>query len=133
MILNRESFQTPSDNSRHISEEHAIQTVRCPSCLKLFKTYTGLIAHFESAGSRCRLKGSEKFGQAIDLFSGGFLAANVERRPDISVAEDGFVVGHMKYEAAVPQDFAQQDATTVGRNHAKKKGSNGFASYGVWN
>jgi hypothetical protein len=84
-------------------------------------------------GSRCRLKDSEKFGQAVDLFSGGFLAVSNEKRPDITTEDDGWRIDHMKYEATVPQDFVQQGSTMVGRKHTKDKGSSGFSVYGTWN
>ncbi|KAF2424896.1 hypothetical protein EJ08DRAFT_681732 [Tothia fuscella] len=108
------AFLTPNDNNCHIAEEHAVKAVRCPSCFKMFKTYTGLISHCESLGSKCRLTHSSKFNQAIDLFSGGFLAVNVVDRPDISHKEDGYKARYMKYEATVPHDFIGKKSTTIG-------------------
>jgi hypothetical protein len=107
---------TPCDNNYHITEEHAIKSIRCPSCLKIFKTYHGLVSHCESIGSRCKLTQTAKFGQAVDLFSGGFLAASIVERPDINVEEDGFRAGYMKYEVTVPQGFVkkEQEGTTIG-------------------
>jgi hypothetical protein len=57
---------------------------------------------------------------------------NDEKRPDITIEDDGWQAEHMKYEATVPQDFVQRDNTTIGRSHTKDKGPNGFGGYGIW-
>jgi uncharacterized C2H2 Zn-finger protein len=97
---------------RHIAEQHAITKIRCPSCLKLFGRHHALIAHVETS-EKCNLKHSDKFGQALDEFSGGFLSHKVVAHPDLKAEEDGYEVGYIKYESAVPAGWEERDETTV--------------------
>lgn len=99
---------------RHITEEHAITKIRCPSCLKLFNTHHAFIAHVESS-QKCTLKNSDHFGQALDEFSGGFLTCKVVGHPDLKAEEDGYQVGYIKYESAVPAGWRErEESTTIG-------------------
>ncbi|KAI9827347.1 MAG: hypothetical protein M1819_006989 [Sarea resinae] len=67
--------------------------LRCPCCLRLFDTATALIQHCETATSRCRINQSDKYGVAIDQFSGGLLEAKGRH-------EDGTI----KYKGAERKD-----------------------------
>jgi len=49
------------------------------------------------------------------LFSGGFLAASVTARPDITEEEDGSAIGYMKFEATVPYDYENIKGTVIGK------------------
>jgi hypothetical protein len=109
---------------KHIEDQHKIDRIRCPSCLKLFKTYTSLIAHCESTSSSCRLAKSDKFGQIVDEFSGGFLTAKKVARPDNDKEIDGTTISYAKFEATTPADFQreiedQRDVIVVGTNLKK--------------
>ncbi|KAL9024357.1 MAG: hypothetical protein Q9196_006575, partial [Gyalolechia fulgens] len=50
----------------------------CPSCLKRFKTSSALMAHLESASTRCTIRDSKGYGNVLHLISGGHL--NVDGR-----------------------------------------------------
>ncbi len=81
--------------------------VRCPACLKLFKTTAALVAHCEAPNGRCKIATTNQFGQAIDEFSGGFLNAYETMRPDDSD------VTFVKYEAWTPPDWNDKAQTTA--------------------
>lgn len=114
-----ESFPEPFMLEHHINTIHAISQVRCPQCLKLFKSTTALVAHCEAPTSQCGISRSDRYGQAIDQFSGGFLGATDARRPDFTDQErkdkigddlklmpgSGFRVGYTKYESTLPADW----------------------------
>jgi len=109
---------------KHIEDQHKIDRIRCPSCLKLFKSYTGLIAHCESASSTCRLAKSDKLGQMIDEFSGGFLNVDRVARPDNDRKIDGTTISYAKFEVTTPADFQreiddQKEVTVVGTDLGK--------------
>jgi hypothetical protein len=48
------------------------------------------------------LKYSQKFGQALDEFSGGFIAHSIESYPDLDAEDDGYEVAYVKYQSTVP-------------------------------
>ena len=81
--------------------------VRCPSCLKLFKSSTALVAHCESPLSRCHISKSNKYGQVIDELSGGFLGARHIIRPEVDVKNDNHIVGYNQYESTKPPDWKE--------------------------
>ncbi|TID18580.1 hypothetical protein E2P81_ATG06490 [Venturia nashicola] len=108
-----EYFDTATENAEHLESAHPIDQRRCPCCQKWFKTYAGLVSHCEAQNSRCGISYSERFGQAIDEFSGGFLRAEPAARPDLTADKDGYQLGYMKYEASVPHDWEKEAEKTV--------------------
>ncbi|KAN0081760.1 hypothetical protein V8E54_003058 [Elaphomyces granulatus] len=60
----------------------------CPGCSRIFKTTAALVAHCESASTRCRVSDGENYAQIIDEISGGFVQS-------VGYHDDGT----MKYEA----------------------------------
>ncbi len=76
-----------------------------------FGSHHAFIAHVESSG-KCALKHSNKFGQALDEFSGGFLSHKIVRHPDLKAEEDGYEVGYIKYESAVPAGWEEREGGT---------------------
>lgn len=104
-----ETCKQNMDLSRHITSIHRITEFRCPSCLRLFKSATALVAHCETASARCRISGTRKFGQAIDEFSGGFLEVKGKKRPDVNRFDDGFDLGYNKYDASTPVDWDRSE------------------------
>ncbi|KAL1619798.1 hypothetical protein SLS54_006394 [Diplodia seriata] len=132
-----ENFTEPYMLEFHINTEHGISQQRCPQCLKLFKSTTALVAHCEAPTSECGISRSDRFGQAIDQFSGGFLGAKDARRPDFTLADrqdrfvdkkmkerelgSGYKVGMIKYESTLPLDwpresFRPNSNTQIGRS-----------------
>lgn len=99
------NFPTALTVEEHIRKEHQITKVRCPGCLKLFKTHAGLTAHCESLNSRCKVHLSRQYPLFLDRISGGFLIPNTSRRADFSRKEDGGNVGYIQYESSTPHDF----------------------------
>ncbi|KAJ9665292.1 hypothetical protein H2201_004584 [Coniosporium apollinis] len=95
----------PLSLESHIKTFHRPSQLRCPSCLKLFKSITALVSHCEAANSRCSIQRSERFGQAIDEFSGGFLGVREAEREDISEEVDGYVVEYTRFEGTLPPDW----------------------------
>lgn len=123
-IYDSKGMKTPMELEKHVEDEHKIDRIRCPSCLKIFKSYTALIAHCESASSSCRIAKSDKLGQMIDEFSGGFLTAKKIARPDNDREIDGTTISYTKFEATTPGDLEkeienQREATVVGTDLRK--------------
>ncbi|KAF2029242.1 hypothetical protein EK21DRAFT_113137 [Setomelanomma holmii] len=73
---------TPADLSNHINHDHRIARMKCPMCLKYFKSATALMAHCESRGARCEINKTDDFGVFLDRLSGGFLGVEEKVRPD---------------------------------------------------
>lgn len=46
---------------------------RCPLCLRVFKSATGLVAHCETASSRCLINRSSSYGKLMADISAGLL------------------------------------------------------------
>lgn len=111
--------KTPWELETHINSTHKIDRIRCPQCLKLFKSHTALISHCESVNSRCRLNRTERFGQIMDEFSGGFLSARRERRPDCD-ERDGTRIEFVKFGSCVPEDLRRELGRELGREERVK-------------
>jgi hypothetical protein len=52
------------------------QSLRCRSCLRIFKSATALTQHSESQGTRCRIRDTDEYGQALDDFTAGQIEVN---------------------------------------------------------
>jgi len=78
----RQSFEHASELNKHILEAHRIKRMKCPSCLKYFKSVTALMTHCESRGSKCQINKSEDFSIFLNMLTGGFLSVKEEVRPD---------------------------------------------------
>lgn len=76
------TFATPADLKRHINSDHRLTRMKCPTCLKYFKSATALMSHCESRGAKCQINKAENFNIFLDRLSGGFLGVNEKVRPD---------------------------------------------------
>lgn len=76
------TLDTPADLNKHINSEHRVTRMKCPSCLKYFRSATALMAHCESGGSRCQINKADNFNMFLDRVSGGFLGVDEKVRPD---------------------------------------------------
>lgn len=56
--------------------------MKCPTCLKYFKSATALMAHCETRGERCQINKAEDYNIFLDRLSGGFLGVQEIVRPD---------------------------------------------------
>ncbi|KAI1914237.1 hypothetical protein LOZ65_005683 [Ophidiomyces ophidiicola] len=69
-------FRTSEEISDHLNSGiHDGGVVYCPVCFRPFKTTTSLVAHVESATSRCNVGLSSNLGKIIDDISGGVIEA----------------------------------------------------------
>lgn len=73
------TVDSPSGLSDHLRAKHRLTELRCPSCQKVFKTASDMMAHLESRSSRCKIRSSEKFNELVDMVSGGILNVKRER------------------------------------------------------
>ena len=48
---------------------------RCSACLRTFGSASALVAHMESASTRCNIRSTKGYNNAIHIVSGGFLGA----------------------------------------------------------
>jgi hypothetical protein len=62
--------------------DHRITRMKCPTCLKYFKSATALMSHCESRGARCQINKADNFNIFLDRLSGGFLGVKEITRPD---------------------------------------------------
>ncbi|KZM24205.1 Protein S-acyltransferase [Ascochyta rabiei] len=76
------TFETPADLNKHINGDHRLTRMKCPMCLKYFKSATALMAHCESRGAKCLINKSDNFTLFLDRMSGGFLGVKEKVRPD---------------------------------------------------
>ncbi|KAF2182008.1 hypothetical protein K469DRAFT_587763 [Zopfia rhizophila CBS 207.26] len=121
-----QTFPIPADLNRHIMTDHRISSVRCPSCLKIYKSATSLISHCESRGSKCTVNKAEDFNQFLDRLTGGFLSVEEKVRPDhlhnpavmIRNPETGELesykaptVGYLQYSVSKPADYQERTKT----------------------
>jgi hypothetical protein len=88
------AYKTAREFEEHLaSPAHTGGTIRCPSCLRIFKSHTALISHCENATQRCKINRSANFRQIIDQISGGLLEAEgrfADGTVRFMAAEEGF-------------------------------------------
>ena len=86
-----------------ISGYHEGSDNKCIKCLKVFKTPIALLAHMESASTRCNVRDTEQYGHLLYMVSGGFLDVNNDERgaklPD----------GQLRMRAPTKAELAEQD------------------------
>ena len=58
----------------HMQKDEGIQN-RCSACYRIFKSASALLAHMESPSTRCRIRETKGYGNAIHIVSRGFLGA----------------------------------------------------------
>jgi hypothetical protein len=63
-------------------DEHRISKMRCPVCLKHYKSCAALVSHCESRGSKCFINKTENFATFLDRITGGFLGVRERIRPE---------------------------------------------------
>ncbi|WEW61220.1 C2H2-type zinc-finger-containing protein [Emydomyces testavorans] len=97
------AFKTSEEISNHLnSGTHAGGVVHCPVCLRPFKSTAALVAHVESATSRCTIGLSNNLGKIIDDISAGVIETS-------GCHEDGTV----KYLAAPKQEIKPEDLKKI--------------------
>lgn len=109
-------------------DDHRITRMKCPMCLKYFKSATTLMAHCESRGAKCQINKAEDFNIFLDRLSGGFLAVEEKTRPDhlnnpsVLVTNDDtgrierfepLVASYLQYKVTKPPDWKEPVATKV--------------------
>lgn len=102
--------------------------MKCPMCLKYFKSATALMSHCESRGARCQINKADDFNIFLDRLSGGFLGVKEITRPDhlnnptvmITNEETGRmerykppVASYMQYQVTTPPDWKGPVRTTT--------------------
>ncbi|KAF2710212.1 hypothetical protein K504DRAFT_430576 [Pleomassaria siparia CBS 279.74] len=85
------TFDLPVDLNNHIMHDHRITRMKCPSCLKYFKSCTALVSHCESRGSKCQINKADDFNLFLDRLTGGFLSVDEKTRPEFLQNETRFV------------------------------------------
>jgi len=90
--------------------------MKCPKCLKYFKSATALMAHCESRGARCNINQTDNFNNFLDRMSGGFLGVKEKIRPDHldtrSVMIQNSETGHMELYKPPVASYLQYEVTT---------------------
>lgn len=127
------TFGTPADLNKHINSAHRLTRMKCPACLKYFKSATALIAHCESRGSKCQINKAGDYGQFLDKISGGFLGVVEKIRPDhlhnkeVMITNPDSnrlerykppVASYLQYEVTTPPDWREPTNTGVQIGHA---------------
>ncbi|KAJ9248647.1 hypothetical protein DTO207G8_7283 [Paecilomyces variotii] len=69
------------DDARSFEEHLLIRTniasrVRCPRCMRVFKATAALVAHCESATTRCNIRYMDNYAQLIGEITGGVIEPN---------------------------------------------------------
>jgi hypothetical protein len=130
--MDRQHFQISGDLDRHIMNDHRISNMRCPSCLKEFKSCTALVAHCESTSTKCRISKAEDYGLFLDRLTGGFITVDERIRPEfienppvelhnsVTNRKETFqplTARYLQYTATTPSDFKGfngPDTITIG-------------------
>ncbi|KAF2470105.1 uncharacterized protein BDR25DRAFT_262767 [Lindgomyces ingoldianus] len=122
-----QAFDIPADLNKHIMDDHRITTMRCPSCLKKYRSATALVAHCESRSSKCRVSQAEDFNVFLDRLTGGFLSVDEKTRPEFIYnptvtfrnSETGVVerykpptASYLQYETTKPADWKEPERKT---------------------
>ena len=71
---NRVSAEDVYKMVAHIQTHTGVDN-RCSACLRTFGSPSALVAHMESASTRCNIRATKGFNNAIHIVSGGFLGA----------------------------------------------------------
>lgn len=70
------SFREMKDFEEHVlNKSRRRGGIQCPGCFRSFKSTSALIAHCESATTRCQISGGHKYAQIIDELTGGVIQA----------------------------------------------------------
>ncbi|KAL9105294.1 MAG: hypothetical protein Q9227_009509 [Pyrenula ochraceoflavens] len=90
-------YLTGAEFEEHLlSASHTGGSARCPSCLKLFQTNAALVAHCESASTRCKINKSVNYNAIMKEITGnliGTVGLNQHGRPAYTEVEIGGVLG----------------------------------------
>jgi len=85
LTIHRKSQKTPQSLLAHLrSPAHRNEALRCRGCLRYFNSITALTQHSESQGTRCKIRETDQYGEAIDNFTAGFVGLDGEL-PDNTV------------------------------------------------
>lgn len=111
-----QTFSTPEDVNKHILNDHRITHMKCPMCLKYFKSATALMSHCESRGAKCQINKADDFNMFLDRISGGFLGVCEKIRPDhvnnpVSLIQDP-ETGRMEKYKPPTATYLQYEVTT---------------------
>ncbi|KAH9866169.1 hypothetical protein J1614_008734 [Plenodomus biglobosus] len=111
-----QTFESITELNQHILGDHRITRMKCPTCLKYFKSATALMAHCESRGAKCQINRAEDFNIFLDRISGGFLAVEEKIRPDHLNNTAVFITdpdsGRMEKYSAPVASYLQYTVTT---------------------
>ncbi|KAF2686662.1 hypothetical protein K458DRAFT_429632 [Lentithecium fluviatile CBS 122367] len=77
-----QTFKSIEEMDNHIMSSHRISRMKCPSCLKYYKSVTALMAHCESRGAKCQVNKADDFNIFLNKLTGGFLSVEEKVRPD---------------------------------------------------
>lgn len=78
MAFRRKTFKTAGGLVGHLkSPVHGNRKYRCPNCLKIFKTLTGITSHAETKSSKCRIQDTVHYETFMDQLTAGMV--DIER------------------------------------------------------
>jgi general transcription factor 3C polypeptide 5 (transcription factor C subunit 1) len=78
MTLLRKTFKKAGGLIGHLkSPAHGNRKYRCPSCLRIFKSLTGITSHAEAKSSKCHLQDTAQYETFMDQLTAGMV--DVER------------------------------------------------------
>lgn len=78
MKLRSKTFKTAGGLVGHLkSPVHGNRKYRCPSCLRIFKTLTGITSHAEAKGSKCHIQDTAHYETFMDQLTAGIV--DIER------------------------------------------------------
>ncbi|GFN12674.1 putative C2H2 finger domain protein [Aspergillus tubingensis] len=67
-------FSSMRDFEEHVvTKTNQNRGIQCPGCLRIFRTAAALVAHCESASTRCKVNRGLQFSQVINDISGGLV------------------------------------------------------------
>ena len=100
-------FKLELQLQRHLMITHALKDIRCPLCMKTFKTVASLVRHFEASekGAHCKVSKLVNYQKALDEATGGFVSAQSVQPEKLVLESDGKKAGGVrshKYTGELP-------------------------------
>ena len=102
--------------------DHRISRMKCPSCLKYFKSAFQLVAHCDAPNGRCQISKADDYNIFLDRVTGGFLSVKEKIRPDHLNTQSALVMNaetgrmerftpptpnYLEYTVTTPPDYKE--------------------------
>ncbi|KAL2002283.1 hypothetical protein VTN02DRAFT_261 [Thermoascus thermophilus] len=111
------TFTRMKDLEEHVMEKaRHKQYFRCPACHRVFKTGAALVAHCESATTRCAISESDDYARIIDELTGGVVQYAGYNRDGTARYEAGRIIALPEKTTTTEEEEEEEEAEDKERN-----------------